>query len=89
MCLRGWTPHYGDTSDLHCTRFLSLRRIASAVCAFGATFIGSRMNSYPFSKKAATYSIFREKSGDFNPDSSVGPKVSRQRAKYDDGLPGR
>jgi hypothetical protein len=33
--------------------------------------------------------IFREKSGDFNPDSSVGPKVSRQRAKYDDALPGR
>jgi hypothetical protein len=30
MYLRGWTPVYGDTSDLHCTRFLSLRRIASA-----------------------------------------------------------
>ena len=47
------------------------------------------MNSYPFSKEAVTHSIFREKSGDFNPNSSVGPKVSRQRAKYDDALPGR
>jgi hypothetical protein len=69
---------------------VALRRIASAVCAFGGTFIGSRMNSNASSIKAATQSIFREKDGESsNADSPGGPKVSRQRAKYDDALPGR
>jgi hypothetical protein len=69
---------------------IALRRIASAVCTFGGTFIGSRMNSNISSKKAVTQSIFRDKGGDSsNQDSSAGPKVSRQRAKYDDALPGR
>ncbi|KAG7370280.1 hypothetical protein IV203_028026 [Nitzschia inconspicua] len=66
---------------------ISQRRIASAVCAFGGTYIGSRMKPENAQKKAAKQSIFRAKSD--SPQSADGPKVSRQRAKYDDALPGR
>jgi hypothetical protein len=76
---------------------IAQRRVASAVCAFGGTFIGSRINSSPKPVKSNAQSIFREKGGDsatVTPTSSGastenGPKVGRQRAKYDEALPGR
>jgi len=81
---------------------IAQRRVASAVCAFGGTFIGSRMNNDTTNNsnndstkaKSSTQSIFREKTGDSATITPVksetsAPKVSRQRAKYDDALPGR
>ena len=71
---------------------IAVRRVASAVCAFGGTNLGDRISdSQP---KNPNQSIFREKSGDaatVTPSSSAAtsPGRSRQRAKYDEALPGR
>ncbi|KAL3936269.1 MAG: hypothetical protein SGBAC_008377 [Bacillariaceae sp.] len=83
---------YGDPSP-HDTA-IALRRVASAVCAFGGTFIGDRVP-----RKAApipSQSIFREKSKDtatVTPSSSTTSPAngytSRTKSKYDEALPGR
>ena len=85
---RSWAEPNQSESEI------AQRRIASAICAFGGTFIGSRMNKSTTASASAskrkTASIFREKSGgSATPTVLDGPKVSRKRAKYDEALPGR
>ena len=76
---------------------VAARRVASAVCAFGGTFLGEGASQH---SKATTgsgsQSIFRGKPGDsatVTPNSSAstspGSHRSRQRAKYDEMLPSR
>ena len=76
-----------------------MRRVASAVCAFGGTFTGDRAPQRPQKEEekptpASTQSIFREK-GDtpaVTPSSSTSspPNGSvRPKSKYDEMLPGR
>jgi hypothetical protein len=89
---------------------IARRRIASAVCAFGGTFVGSRIGG-PMADEThgrsniatkvtgGSQSIFRNKRGEpaaVTPQSSESSSdrvndriLSRQRAKYDDALPGR
>lgn len=77
---------------------IALRRVASAVCAFGGTFVGDRTSSTApqQTKSSSNQSIFREKpdaSATVTPNSSTstssGGHRSRQRAKYDEMLPTR
>mmetsp|Transcript_6435 Transcript_6435/g.15211 ORF Transcript_6435/g.15211 Transcript_6435/m.15211 type:complete len:1151 (+) Transcript_6435:149-3601(+) len=83
---------FGDPSP-HDTA-IALRRVASAVCAFGGTFIGDRVPQKP--APIPSQSIFREKSTDtatVTPSSSTTSPAngynSRPKSKYDEALPGR
>jgi hypothetical protein len=68
-----------------------VRRIASAVCAFGGTIMGDRASLAQ--QKANSQSIFREKDGrDTAPGSTSTSKPgrrSRNKSKYDEQLPSR
>ena len=78
-----------------------MRRVASAVCAFGGTFTGDRAPQRPQKEEekptpASTQSIFREKEGDtpaVTPSSSTSSPPNghsiRPKSKYDEMLPGR
>ena len=73
---------------------VAMRRIASAVCAFGGTIMGDRASlAQQKASAASAQSIFREKDGDavtVTPSSTPrGSYVSRQKIKYDEQLPGR
>lgn len=87
---------YGEPNPHEIT--IALRRVASAVCAFGGTFVGDRnpASAPPTGKSNSSQSIFREKpveSATVTPNSSTstspGSHRSRQRAKYDEMLPSR
>jgi hypothetical protein len=71
-----------------------MRRIASAVCAFGGTIMGDRASlAQQKASAASAQSIFREKDGDAaTVTPSITPRgsyVSRQKIKYDEQLPSR
>ena len=74
---------------------IAVRRIASAVCAFGGTIMGDRASLAQ--QKLNSQSIFREKDGDTNAASqSTSPATapgsrgqSRLKMKYDEQLPSR
>lgn len=73
---------------------IAVRRIASAVCAFGGTIMGDRASLAQ--QKVNNQSIFREKEGDAaaatQSATSGAPGArsqSRQKAKYDEQLPSR
>jgi hypothetical protein len=73
---------------------VAMRRIASAVCAFGGTIMGDRATlAQQKASAASAQSIFREKDGDAaTVTPSLTPRgsyVSRQKIKYDDQLPSR
>jgi hypothetical protein len=78
---------------------IASRRVASAVCAFGGTFIGDRKPQQQPQQLAKTssqsQSIFREKSDEtpaVTPSSSTSSPPNRHdvpQSKYDDMLPGR
>lgn len=88
---RGRNPDpYGEPTPQDTA--IAVRRIASAVCAFGGTIMGDRVSSSQ--KPSSNQSIFREKPGDtatVTPSSSTStsPRRSRHRAKYDEQLPSR
>jgi hypothetical protein len=76
---------------------IAVRRVASAVCAFGGTFMGDRASHQTKTNSSSNQSIFRQKSGEaatVTPSSSTSTSPgnshkSRQKAKYDELLPGR
>jgi hypothetical protein len=73
---------------------VAMRRIASAVCAFGGTIMGDRASlAQQKASAASAQSIFREKDGDAaTVTPSITPRgsyVSRQKIKYDEQLPSR
>lgn len=93
---------YGEPSPQEMA--VALRRVASAVCAFGGTNLGERASGRTSSARSSAgggggggkQSIFREKPGDaatVTPNSSAGTSPgshrARQRAKYDEMLPSR
>ncbi|CAJ1968205.1 unnamed protein product [Cylindrotheca closterium] len=83
---------FGDPSPHDAA--IASRRVASAVCAFGGTFIGDR--ALQKSAPMTTQSIFREKTTEtatVTPSSSTTSPAngynSRPKSKYDEALPGR
>eukprot|EP00934_Nitzschia_sp_Nitz4_P009115 Nitzschia sp. Nitz4//scaffold68_size99682//51527//54845//NITZ4_004567-RA/size99682-snap-gene-0.2-mRNA-1//1//CDS//3329556602//9105//frame0 len=69
---------------------VALRRVESAVCAFGGTFAGDRTSQFSNKSSTNSQSIFREKPGEVSSNSNATDgQRPRKLSKYDELLPGR
>jgi len=98
MTLGGRRSRFSDPSPQDTAT--ALRRVTSAICAFGGTVTGDRLISMHNKTEENNKSIFREKDGNKTDTATVTPSSStgtspgirgsnRARCKYDELLPGR